>query len=113
MTDPFREWDVAYVLGSLSPGDRQAYERHLDSCPTCEREVCLLVGTAGLLSRVPADWAVQSLQPSESLQPSATLPATVLPRLVRAARRRRLVVTATAVLVAAVIGAVLAFLLFS
>lgn len=107
MTDPFREWDVAYVLGSLSPGDRQAYERHLDACPSCEREVCLLVGTAGLLSRVPADWAVQSLQPSE------TLPATVLPRLVRAARRRRLVVTATAVLVAAVIGAVLTYLLCS
>lgn len=107
MTDPFREWDVAYVLGSLSPGDRQAYERHLDACPSCEREVCLLVGTAGLLSRVPADWAVQSLQPSEAL------PDTVLPRLVRAARRKRLVVTATAVLVAAVIGAVLTYLLCS
>ena len=107
MTDPFREWDVAYVLGSLSPGDRQAYERHLDACPSCEREVCLLVGTAGLLSRVPADWAVQSLQPSEAL------PATVLPRLVRTARRRRLAVTATAVLVAAVIGAVLTYLLCS
>jgi anti-sigma factor RsiW len=107
VTDPFREWDVAYVLGSLSPGDRQAYERHLDACPSCEREVCLLVGTAGLLSRVPADWAVQSLQPSEAL------PVTVLPRLVRAARRRRLAVTATAVLVAAVIGAVLTYLLCS
>ncbi|WP_052684750.1 anti-sigma factor family protein [Lentzea aerocolonigenes] len=105
MTCPFREWDVAYVLGSLSPGDRQAYERHLSACPPCEHEVGRLAGTAGLLSRVPAEWAV------ESLEPGAALPATVLPRLARAARRRRLLVMATTVLVAALIGAVVAFCL--
>ncbi|MET9633335.1 zf-HC2 domain-containing protein [Lentzea sp. NPDC006480] len=105
MTCPFHEWDVAYVLGSLSPGDRQAYERHLSACPPCEHEVGRLAGTAGLLSRVPAEWAVESLDPA--------LPATVLPRLARAARRRRLRVTATTVLVAAAIGAVLAFCLCS
>lgn len=105
MTCPFREWDVAYVLGSLSPGDRQIYERHLGACPPCEHEVCRLAGTAGLLSRVPAEWAV------ESLTTTPQVPATVLPALARAARRRRLLVTTTAVLVAAVIGAVLAFFL--
>lgn len=104
MTCPFREWDVAYVLGSLSPGDRQEYERHLSSCPPCEHEVCRVAGTAGLLSRVPATWAAD-------LAPAPPVPATVLPALARAARRHRLMVTATAVLVAAVIGAVLAFLM--
>jgi anti-sigma factor RsiW len=100
---PYRDWDVAYVLGSLSPGDRQAYERHLAVCPPCEHEVGRHAGTAGLLSRVPAQWAV------ESLEPGLAVPAAILPRLVRAARRRRLLVTAVVVLVAAVAGAVLAF----
>lgn len=107
MTDPFREWDVAYVLGSLSPSDREAYEHHLAGCPSCEREVCRLVGTAGLLSRVPMEWAVASL----GTAPQA--PATVLPGLARAARRGRLAVTVTAVLVAAVITAVVTYLLCS
>jgi anti-sigma factor RsiW len=105
VTCPFREWDVAYLLGSLSSGDRQAYERHLAACPPCEHEVCRLAGTAGLLSRVPAEWAV------DSLEPVTALPVTVLPRLARAARRRRLLITATTVLLAAVIGAVCAFAL--
>ena len=105
MTCPFREWDVAYVLGSLSFGDRQAYERHLALCAPCEHEVGRLAGTAGLLSRVPAEWAV------ESLGPGTALPSTVLPRLARAARRHRLLITAMTVLIAATVGAVLAFCL--
>ncbi|MFS8097587.1 hypothetical protein LFM09_10650 [Lentzea alba] len=104
MTCPFREWDVAYVLGSLSSGDRHTYERHLTACPSCEHEVCRLTGTAGLLARVPAEWAVESLA-------APPVPATVLPGLARAARLRRLRVTTTTVLVAAMIGAVLAFCL--
>jgi anti-sigma factor RsiW len=92
---------VAYVLGSLPPADRQVYERHLALCPPCEHEVGRLAGTAGLLSRVPAKWAV------ESLEPAVGVPATVLPRLARAARRRRLLVTATTILLAAVLGALL------
>jgi anti-sigma factor RsiW len=101
-TDPFREWDVAYVLGSLSPGDRLAYEHHLSACPSCEREVCQLAGMAGILARVPEAWAV------ESLAAAPDVPATVLPRLARAARasrRRLLVITAVAILTAAAIGA--------
>ncbi|NGY64648.1 hypothetical protein G7043_37625 [Lentzea sp. NEAU-D13] len=63
MMCPFREWEAAYLLGSLSPGDRQVYERHLAACPPCEHEVCRMAGTAGLLSRVPAEWAVESPGP--------------------------------------------------
>lgn len=103
-TDPFREWDVAYVLGSLSPDDRQAYERHLEVCAPCEQAVCQLAGMTGLLSRVPKDWAVESLDAAQDV------PETLLPRLVRAARaarRRLLVVAVAAVLVAGVAGAAL------
>ncbi|SES20185.1 Putative zinc-finger [Lentzea xinjiangensis] len=97
--DPFREWDVAYVLGSLSPADRLAYERHLVRCPSCEAEVCRAAGTAGLLARLPAAWAV-----SPSMQ-GAVNPVVEPPARARAARRRLVVVTA--VLVAAVTGAAL------
>ncbi|MDX8032713.1 zf-HC2 domain-containing protein [Lentzea sp. BCCO 10_0856] len=100
-TDPFREWDVAYVLGSLSPSDRQAYEHHLTVCPSCEHEVCQLAGMAGLLSRVPEAWAV------ESLAAVPDVPATVLPRLARAARLARRRALVVAVLVAGAIGALL------
>jgi hypothetical protein len=54
---------------------------------------------------VPAEWAV------ESLEPGVPAPATVLPRLVRTVRQRRLVFTAATILIAAVIGALLAFCL--
>lgn len=102
--DPFREWDGAYVLGALSTADRLAYEQHLAQCASCEREVCGLAGVTALLSRVPEAWAVQSLNTGPEV------PAAVLPRLVRAVRRRHLLVTAAAVLVAAVTGAVLGVL---
>lgn len=88
-TDPYREWDVAYVLGSLSPGDRQAYERHLEVCPPCEHAVRQLAGMTGILSRVPRDWALGTV-------PDVPLPA-------RAGRQRVLV---AAVLVAAVLAGV-------
>ncbi|MDX8051800.1 zf-HC2 domain-containing protein [Lentzea sp. BCCO 10_0798] len=104
--DPFREWDGAYVLGSLSTAERLAYEEHLAQCASCEREVCGLAGLTGLLSRVPEAWAVQSLGTDPEV------PAAVLPRLVRAVRRRQLVVMAATVLVAAMTGAVLGVLIW-
>lgn len=53
----FAEWDAAYVLGALSPGDRHAFEAHLDECDVCRRAVAELAPTAGLLSRVSAERA--------------------------------------------------------
>lgn len=102
--DPFREWDVAYVLGSLSPDERRTYEHHLEVCQPCERAVCQLAGMTGILSRVPKDWAVESLRTAQDA------PDTLLPRLARAARaarRRVLLVAVAAVLLAAVAGVVL------
>jgi hypothetical protein len=72
--------DGAYVLGALSPADRIAFERHLPGCPACERSVRQLAGLPGLLARVP----VEVLDSSELRTP---LPDTLLPALLRRARR--------------------------
>jgi hypothetical protein len=56
--DPFREWDAAYVLGSLDPVDRRAFEDHLRGCDPCRAAVAELAGMPGLLRMVPVDEAV-------------------------------------------------------
>jgi hypothetical protein len=55
--DAFRDWDAAYVLGSLSPEDRRAFEEHLRTCDSCRAAVTELAGLPGLLRMVPADEA--------------------------------------------------------
>lgn len=72
--------DGAYVLGALSPEDRVAFERHLPGCDTCALSVRQLAGLPGLLARVP----VEILDPE---QPPVPVPETLLPALVRRARR--------------------------
>lgn len=55
--DPFREWDAAYVLGSLDPADRRTFEDHLRTCASCRAAVAELAGMPGLLRLVPPDEA--------------------------------------------------------
>jgi Putative zinc-finger len=89
--------DGAYVLGALSPDDRLAFERHLPSCAACTESVRELAGLPGLLARVP----VAAVDPDQLPTP---VPDTLLPALVREARRterRRAWLTATLVGVAA------------
>lgn len=84
------EWDGSYVLGALSPSERQDFERHLATCHDCARSVRELAGLPGLLSRV--DPVV--LEPEPAVAP---VPETLLPSLVKEvtrSRRRRLYVTA-------------------
>ena len=101
MTCEHADRDAAYVLGSLSGGERLEFERHLGSCEECDRAVRRVAGLPGLLTRVDA--AV--LDELDGLDPVEPVPATVLPGLHRAARRasrRRLVtVGASAAVVAA------------
>lgn len=77
--------DGAYVLGALSPADRQDFERHLPGCADCTRAVGELAGLPGLLGGVGAHvW--------EEPEVDDPVPATLLPGLfreVRRARRRR------------------------
>jgi anti-sigma factor RsiW len=53
MTEPvIRHEDVAgYVLGSLTPEERAAFERHLDNCPSCREQVRELGVPAELVRR--------------------------------------------------------------
>jgi hypothetical protein len=79
MTDDYRDWDAAYLLGSLSPAERREFEEHLAGCSECSAAVAELAAMPALLSKVPV----------EELEPAEPLPVSVLPRLVTAARRHR------------------------
>ena len=75
--------DAAYVLGALSPVDRQAFELHLRDCPDCRACVQRLAGMPGLLALTTAE-AVEG--------PGPQVPPTLLPGLIArvgADRRRR------------------------
>ncbi|GAA4691867.1 zf-HC2 domain-containing protein [Nocardioides conyzicola] len=96
--------DAAYVLGSLPPAERLAFERHLATCPVCDAAVRQLAGLPGLLGRLTLDEV-------ESAPAPEPVPATLLPRLVdevrRVQRRRRWIVglaAAAAVAAIAVLG---------
>ena len=53
-TDPYREWDAAYVLGALAPAERREFEEHLAVCDACRTAVGELAGMPALLGMVPA-----------------------------------------------------------
>ncbi len=101
MSCDFAHHDGAYVLGSLSPAERQDFEEHLPWCPDCAEAVRQLAGLPGLLALVPVD----VLDPPSD---DAPLPDTLLPSLVREVRRiqlrRRLVMTGTAAAAALVVA---------
>jgi len=81
--------DGAYVLGALSPGERQEFERHLLGCEECSRSVRELAGLPGLLALVEAE----DLEPPDV----PPLPESLLPALVkevRTAQRRRSAISA-------------------
>jgi anti-sigma factor RsiW len=96
-----------YVLGSLEPAEREAMERHLQTCEACRREYEALSGLPGLLDRIePAD--VPPPVPSNALEDA------VLDRVARERgrrkhrlpflRRRRLALAAAAALLAAALA---------
>ncbi len=86
MSDDYSEWDAAYVLGSLSAADRRDFERHLSGCDACSAAVAQLAGMPGLLSKLSASEAMALLDTPQPIP----MPQTLLPRLVRSARRRQL-----------------------
>jgi hypothetical protein len=91
--------DGAYVLGALSPYERQEFERHLTGCDDCARSVRELAGLPGLLARVDPD--VLTSPPVEVPVPETLLPALV--REVRRVQRRRTFLTAGAAAAAAAV----------
>jgi RNA polymerase sigma-70 factor (ECF subfamily) len=84
-TDRYREWDAAYVLGSLPPGERREYEQHLSSCDECASAVSTLAGLAGPLSALSSEQAFALLD--EAAKPPR--PPDLLPELLAHAERRQ------------------------
>lgn len=100
----YREWDAAYVLGSLSPEERAEYEEHLETCESCREQVGSLSGLPGILSALPQEQAVQLLDPPKDMMPTLITAA-------RSSRRWSRIRAAAAVVAAAAVGAVLAVVL--
>ncbi|WP_433165415.1 anti-sigma factor family protein [Kribbella sp. CA-247076] len=106
MSDPYKEWDAAYLLGALSAKDRRAYEEHLRTCDECSAGVASLADVPRSLAALPDDRALATITAN---------PPNLLPGLVRAVqqdtRKRRLrigLVMAAVATAAAVVGAVVA-----
>ena len=78
----FSTYDAAYLIGALSPEERNQYEQHLLSCPDCRASLGRITGVPGLLARVPVD----SLHAFD--RPEAP-PESLLPGLLRQVDRRR------------------------
>lgn len=82
--------DASYVLGALSPAERQVFEQHLATCPACQTSVARLTGLPGLLALTSEADVADHLPP---------VPDTLLPRLLtvtaRDRRRRRWIWTGT------------------
>lgn len=73
--------DAAYLLGALEPDERQAYERHLASCPICQQSTAELSGLPAVLALVdPASLDTLEAEP---------LPESLLPRLLAEVNRHR------------------------
>ena len=104
MSCNFAHDDGSYVLGALSPAERQAFEEHLGGCPECARSVQELAGLPGLLARV--DPGV--LEPPTDHDPDPGPPLPVLVQQVRRAQRRRTLATAGIAAAAAVAVTVVA-----
>ncbi|MEN8584188.1 zf-HC2 domain-containing protein [Burkholderia sp. RS01] len=81
--DRYRQWDAAYVLGSLNSSERHEFEEHLARCDACTAAVVDLAGLPGLLAALtPAD--------AEAINDGTAAPSpNMLPGLTAKVRRRR------------------------
>ncbi|MEO7350524.1 MAG: zf-HC2 domain-containing protein [Marmoricola sp.] len=103
MSCDFSRRDGSYVLGSLSPAERQEFEQHLAGCAVCAQSVRELAGLPGLLARIDPD--VLASPPVGEPVPETLLPALI--RQVGRTQRRRFLATAglaAAAAVAVVVG---------
>jgi Putative zinc-finger len=108
----FAQWDASYVMGALTPGDRRAYEAHLEECERCRVAVGELASMPGLLARARPEVETWDGQ-EEVAGPPANLVDLVTERRARRARsiRNRVILAASGVAAVVVLAiAVPAFL---
>src|ERR1700759_1153705 len=90
--DRYAMWDAAYVLGSLSAGDRREFEAHMATCPQCREAVAELSGVPALLSQLdrPAVAAIGESGGTAGMpQETRALSPALLPTLLATVRWRR------------------------
>lgn len=95
VADPYRDWDAAYVLGALTPPERQEYEQHLAQCAECSDAVTQLAGMPGILGKLPADEAMSV--GAASAQPGSDVIRALSARVRRVRMRSRLLAATIAV----------------
>ncbi len=106
--DRYAMWDAAYVLGSLSAGERREFEAHMAGCPACRDAVADLSGVPALLSQLDRE-EVAAISESGPAPETAALSPELMPSLlatVRWRRRRTRVVAWVASSAAAVVLAI-------
>jgi len=86
--DKYRDWDAAYVLGSLSTDERREFERHLANCTGCSSAVAELAGMPGFLMKIDADTAITLTRETERENVFA-LPLEPIQNLARAAVKQK------------------------
>jgi hypothetical protein len=104
--DRYATWDAAYVLGSLSSGERREYEAHLETCDRCRAAVADISGMPALLAMLDVS-DVRGMEGEQS-EPPPLRPEVLESVLdkVRWRRRRSRWLTSAAVGVAAALLAV-------
>ncbi len=105
-TDPFSEWAGSYVLGALNAEDRVTFEAHLESCPSCKRDVMEFSALPGLLALIDEH---DLDEPPAAILEGATAIVTADSPLERRRTRRWQLATLVAGAAAAVLAAVLVF----
>ncbi|MFI2589853.1 anti-sigma factor family protein [Rhodococcus erythropolis] len=64
-TDPYAEWDAAYVLGALTHDQRTTFEDHLSTCARCRAAVAELAVIPQFLAAAPREIQDQSSPPRQ------------------------------------------------
>ncbi|MCU1578622.1 MAG: hypothetical protein JWP19_826 [Rhodoglobus sp.] len=105
MTDAFRDWDAAYLLGALGADERRAFERHLSTCASCSTAVAELAGIPGLLGKLGRDEAAALLSSSAAAVRAPDLVRGLAASVRRRRRRNRALAGMVALAVAGVLAA--------
>ena len=86
----YATWDAAYVLGSLSAGDRREFETHMADCPPCRQAVAEISAMPAMLSQFDGD-DIAAINASGHVSEVSAMPSALLPSLLAAVgwRRRR------------------------